>query len=180
MDRTRGTLQTWSLANPSNPFPPGPRNFLAQVHTSTSAQAAGGAQLVPGQYPCGSGKLPKYWPEMGSSMPHPGLVSRNGAYVCKGYVTPGWGYPAAFRAQLEVAGLLVVAFHRFLFSEQRMSFLSCEWWVPFMTASQVQMLVSVCQLPKVSGACAPRLLALLAGIRAYVCFAGVRQSKSGE
>lgn len=49
-----------------------------------------------------------------------------------------------------------------------------------MTASQVQMLVSICQLLKVSGTRAPRLLGLLAGIRAYVCFAGVRQSKSVE
>lgn len=68
---------------------------------------------------------------------------------------------------------MVVA-SQFAFHKQSLNFLSCEGQVPFMTSSQVQMLRRVCQLPNVRGACALRLLALLAGIRAYVCFAGGR------
>lgn len=84
-----------------------------------------------------------------------------------------------FRVQFELAGWWLL--HSLLFSKQRLSFLSCEGQVPFMTSSQVQMLMRVCQLPNVRGACALRLLALLAGIRAYVCFAvGEKQSKSFE
>lgn len=152
------------------------------MHTSTTAQAAGGAELVPGQYPRDSGRpyrqQPKHWLEMGFLLPHSGLVSRTGAYVCKGCVTPGVGSPAAFRAQLEVARLLVVASHHFLLSEQRLSFLSCEGQAPFTTASQVQVLMRVCQLPNVSSARAPRLLGVLARLRAYGCFAGGKQRKS--
>lgn len=77
-----------------------------------------------------------------------------------------------FRVQLELAGWWLL--YSLLFSKQRLSFLSCEGRVPFMTSSQVQMLGRVCQLPNARGACTLRLLALPAGIRAYVCFAGGR------
>lgn len=111
--------------HPSSPLPPDPGNFPAQAHTSTTTQAAGGAQLVPGQYRCSSehplGQLPQHWPEMGSLMSHPGLVSRTGAYVCKCYVTPGRvGHHQHSGHRLR---LLVVASRCLLFSKQRLSFL---------------------------------------------------------
>lgn len=84
-----------------------------------------------------------------------------------------------FRVQLELGGWWLL--HSLLFSKQRLNFVSCEGRVPFMTSSQVQMLGRVCQLPNIRGACVLRLLALLAGIRAYVCLAGgENQSKSFE
>lgn len=169
--------------HPSNPLPHDPGNFPAQVHASTTAQAAGGAQFVPGPYPHSSGhphrQLAKHWPGLFTAPSWSGVENQ---CLCLQRLCNSLGggrSPAPFRAQLEVARLLVVASHRFLFSEQRLSFLSCEGRAPFTTASQVQMLMRVCQLPNVSSTHAPRLLGLLAGIRAYVCFAG-GQCKSFE